>query len=147
MGELNLPTSGYVYIDANIVIYSVEKIDPYWTILQSLWQAAQQRQFSVMSSELVLLETLVKPFKESDILLENSFRQFLLASYEVQLIPITLPILERAAHLRAMIGLKPPDAIHAATALLLGSALFITNDPSFKRVPALSVVILNEIQK
>ena len=145
MGQLILPQSGYVYVDANTVIYSVEKIEPYCAILQPLWSAAQQGQFLVISSELVLLETLVKPLKESDTILATCFREFLSASKEVQLISITLAILEKAAFLRATTSLKPPDAIHAATALTKGKIAFITNDPSFKRVPGLSVVVLQEI--
>jgi predicted nucleic acid-binding protein len=134
-----------VYVDTNVVIYSVEKIDPYWIELQPLWQASQQGQFTVLSSELVLLETLVKPLKEADTVLEKTFRELLLASKDVQLIPISLSILEQAAYLRATTGLKSPDSIHAATALSVGSPLFITNEKVFKRVSGLTVVVLNEV--
>jgi predicted nucleic acid-binding protein len=145
MGQLRLPASGSVYVDTSAVIYSVEKIDPYWTVLQPLWQAAQQGQFIVLSSELVLLETLVKPLKEADTVLETTFRELLLASKEVQLIPVSLSILEKAAHLRASTGLKSPDAIHAATALSVGSPMFVTNETIFKRVSGLTVVVLHEV--
>lgn len=145
MGSLILPPSGYVYVDANTVIYSVEKIEPYWTVLQPLWLAAQQGQFLVISSELILLETLVKPLQESDIELAACFREFLSASLEVQLIPITLSILEQAASLRASTGLKAPDAIHAATASTKSEIVFVTNDKSFKRVRGLSVIVLQEM--
>jgi predicted nucleic acid-binding protein len=132
-------------VDTNAVIYSVEKIDPYWTVLQPLWQAAQNGQFVVLSSELVLLETLVKPLKDADMVLEMSFRQLLLASKEVQLIPISLAILEKAAHLRATTGLKSPDAIHAATSLSSASEIFITNEKAFKRVSGLNAAVLHEV--
>jgi hypothetical protein len=33
MGQLTLPTSGPVYLDTDVVIYSVEKIEPYWSLL------------------------------------------------------------------------------------------------------------------
>ncbi|MFH0939479.1 MAG: PIN domain-containing protein [Planctomycetota bacterium] len=59
--------------------------------------------------------------------------------------PITLSILEHAASLRAATGLKAPDAIHAATALTQGEIIFVTNDQSFKRVPNLSVIVLQEM--
>ncbi len=36
MGPLNLPASGAVYVDANCVIYSVEKIAPYADLLAPL---------------------------------------------------------------------------------------------------------------
>jgi len=92
MGELMLPNSGSVYVDANVIIYSVEKIDPYSTMLQPLWQAATQGQFVVISSELLLLETLVKPIRDGDQTLEAIFKQLLTSSNELQLIPITSEI-------------------------------------------------------
>jgi len=36
MGTLNLPASGSVYVNTNVIIYTVEKIDPYRTVLQAL---------------------------------------------------------------------------------------------------------------
>ncbi len=145
MGQLILPPSGLVYVDANVVIYSVEKIEPYWTLLQPMWQACQAGQISLVSSELLFLETLVKPIREFDNILENIFRQLLLDSQEFQLVPINLAILDSAAHLRAKLNLKPPDAIHAATALELNCALFLTNDGIFQRVPNLPVAILKSM--
>lgn len=61
MGSLTLPTTGAVYVDANVVIYSVEKVEPYYTALQPLWAAAQAGSITLISSELLLIETLVKP--------------------------------------------------------------------------------------
>jgi predicted nucleic acid-binding protein len=60
-------------------------------------------------------------------------------------IPINRQILETAAQLRASTHLKTPDAIHAATALESGCTLFVTNDPAFKRVPNLAVMVLSDL--
>ncbi|MEE9295982.1 MAG: PIN domain-containing protein [Phycisphaerae bacterium] len=102
------------------------------------------RNLLVISSELVLLETLVKPIREKKASLEAAFRAFLLESDEFRLVPIELGTIERAARLRAESGLKAPDAIHAATALEVDCALFLTNDPAFRRVDGLSVAVLGE---
>lgn len=144
MGSLTLPSSGPVYLDANGFIYSVERIEPYRALLEPMWLSAQTGQFEVVSSELVILETLVKPLREGDTVLENLFRA-LLAAREVRLIPATAALWEQAARLRATTGLKTPDALHAATALATGSTLFVTNDPGFRRVSDLPVVILDEL--
>jgi predicted nucleic acid-binding protein len=145
MGQLTLPTSGLVYLDADVIIYSVEKIEPYWSLLQPMWLAAQTGKFSPVGSELLLLETLVKPVQAGDTKLEQIFRQLLLASAEIQLFPISLPILEQAIYLRSTLNLKSPDAIHAATALSAGCTLFLTNDKVFSRVPNLPVMILHQV--
>ncbi|HEX6292416.1 MAG TPA: PIN domain-containing protein [Herpetosiphonaceae bacterium] len=130
MGALSVPASGRVYVDANIVIYAVERIEPYRTVLEPLWQAAQQRQISLVTSELTWLETLVKPLRDNNIHLEALFRSFLTAQ-EMMLIPATLSIWEHAARLRGL-GLKTPDALHAATASTVGCSLLVTNDPIFQ---------------
>jgi predicted nucleic acid-binding protein len=60
-------------------------------------------------------------------------------------VPISRQILEAAAQIRAASGLKTPDAIHAATALIEGCTLFVTNDAAFRSIPGLNVAILSEI--
>lgn len=93
---------------------------------------------------MILLETLVGPLKHGDADLVTAYEELLTAS-EMRLIPITVGILRAAAQLRATINLKTPDAIHAATALEVGCAQFITNDADLRRAPGLSVVILKEV--
>jgi predicted nucleic acid-binding protein len=144
MGSLTLPLSGPVYLDANGFIYSVERIEPYRTLLEPMWLLARAGQFEIVSSELVLLETLVKPLREGDAILKNLFRA-LLSAREVRLIPATASLWEQAARLRAATGLKTPDALHAATALAVGSTLFVTNDGGFRRVADLPVAVLHEV--
>lgn len=145
MGSLTLPTSGPVYLDANGFIYSVEKIEPYRTLLKPLWNAAQQGAFEIISSELVVMETLVKPIRDGETAVENAFRALLFASLEVRLVPTTLAIWEEAARLRAEYNLKTPDAIHAASALTESCTMFLTNDAGFRRVADLPVVLMNEV--
>jgi predicted nucleic acid-binding protein len=60
------------------------------------------------------------------------------------LVPITRTVLERALSLRATYRIRTPDAIHAATALLAGCALFVTNDPVFRRIRQLPVAVLDD---
>ena len=143
MGGLILPPSGFVYLDANAVIYIyvVEKIEPYSSFLTPLWPACAAGQVSIVTSELTWLETLVKPLCDGNTALEFLFRAFLTAR-EVELIPMTLPVWEQAARLRAL-GLKTPDALHAAAGLAAGCTLFLTNDSIFQRVPGLPVTVLS----
>ena len=143
MGTLSPPSSGAVYFDANVFIYSVEKIEPQNADLRPIWLAAKAGGIEIVSSELVVLETLVKPFRDRDSLLENVYRSLLFESREVRLLPVSVAILERAARIRAETGLKTPDSIHAATALDARAALFVTNDAQVRRVGALTVAILS----
>ncbi len=143
MGTLILPASGRIYVDANAVIYAVERIEPYQTLLEPLWQAASDGRVALVTSELTWLETLTKPLRDQNVRLESLFRAFLSAR-EVTLVPAALSIWEHAARLRGL-GLKTPDALHAATALSQQCVMFITNDPVFYRVPQLPVVVLADV--
>ena len=144
MGTLILPPDGTIYLDSSAFIYSVERIEPYRTLLEPVWRRARARQFTIVSSDLVVLETLVKPLREGDRALEEIFRSLFDAD-EVELIPTTRALWEEAAHLRAATGLKTPDALHAAAAMRSECALFITNDSDFRRVRDLPVVVLNDL--
>ena len=144
MGALALPEYGVVYLDANSIIYTIESVEPYLTALNPLWDAVQAGPLTVATSDLTLLEVLVGPLKRGDKGLETDYRALLQRSQGVQLIPISHAVLEHAANLRATTSLKTPDAIHAATALITGCALFVTNDGAFKKVPGLPVAVLSE---
>lgn len=143
MGSLSLPLTGPIYVDANAVIYAVEKVEPYRSLLDPLWDAARVGRFVIVTSELTWLETLTKPLRDGNQLLEHLFRSFLTAR-EVELNPATLSMWEQAARYRAL-GLKTPDALHAAAALSTGCSLFVTNDHAFRRVPGLQVTVLSSV--
>ena len=142
MGPLILPTGGAVYVDANAIIYSVERVEPYRGLLAPMWEEARAGRFTLASSELVALETLIRPLRDGNVRLEMLFRS-ILAAAEMDLIPASLATWEDAARIRAETGLATPDALHAATALRAGCTLFITNDIDFRRVDGLPLVVLD----
>lgn len=145
MGSLTLPNAGSVYVDTVTIIYSMETQAAYWSLLEPLWRTAQTGDFEIVSSELALMETLVKPLRTNDLLLTTAYEQ-LFQSAEVRPLPITQAVLREAAQLRASLpALRTPDTIHAATALMNGCALFLTNDTGFRRVPGLPLAVLDEV--
>jgi predicted nucleic acid-binding protein len=145
MGVIVLPPSGVVYADTSSVIYAVEKIEPYFSASAPLWSALHGGTQEVMTSELTLLEVLVKPLRAGDAALVTLYRNVLLGTAGLTCLPVSLAALESAAGLRAQYNLKTPDAIHAATALQAGCAMFVTNDAGFARVPGLNVVVLSQV--
>jgi predicted nucleic acid-binding protein len=145
MGLITLPASGSVYVDTNSVIYRVERIEPYLSASAPLWDALNAGTQPVVTSQLTLLEVLVKPLRDGNAKVATLFRSVLLGTAGLNCLPISLTILEAAAHLRALHNLKTPDALHAATALEAGCVLFVTNDMGFRRVPGLNVAVLSEI--
>jgi predicted nucleic acid-binding protein len=144
VGSLTLPASGLVGVDSQIVIYAVEPHPVYGPFLLPLWAAVQSGTLSVLASDLVLMEVLVGPLKASDGTRVAAFEQFVVQP-GFQIEPITQTILRRAADLRATSRLRTPDAIHAATALVIGCRMFLTNDRDFQKVRGLPVAILDDL--
>ena len=143
MGTVTIPADGSIYLDANCIIYFVERIDPYHRLLAPVWDAATRGTTTIVTSELTILEVLVRPLRDRVTLVEQAFRDVLFNSRELQLVPVTRSTLEGAARLRASHGLKTVDAIHAATALEISAKLIITNDEQFRRVSGLPTTLLS----
>jgi hypothetical protein len=91
-----VPPAGLVYLDANSAIYSVEKHPDYWPLLQPVWQAAKGKTIEIVSSDLVLMETLIGPLKAGDAALVNAYEQ-LFRQPQTRLLPITPAVLREAA--------------------------------------------------
>jgi len=145
MGQLNLDPYKRVYLDTAIVIYVVEAHVSYSACLQPLWQKFQSGDLALVTSQLTLMETLVKPIKENNQTLIDYYRTFLEGT-GIQLIAIDKMIILNASQLRATTSLKTPDAIHAATAMSAHCDLFLTNDRAFENFSGLSsVVILDDL--
>jgi predicted nucleic acid-binding protein len=144
VGDLTLPDSSLVYVDTQILIYSVEKHPAYWSLLRPLWLKSATGNIQIISSKLALLETLVAPLKNADSVLITAYETLLL-SIEMQLMPITRAILREAAQFCAQTNLRTPDTIHAATAIAHGCSIFLTNDNGFRRVSNLPLVVLSDI--
>lgn len=143
MGPLTLPTMGTVYVDAQVLIYFVERHPGYYPLLKGLW-AAPSPALDIVTSELSILEVLVQPLARGDQRLVAEFEHVLGGG--VRLVPVDRTILRASAALRAAYGkLKTPDAIHASTALRASHTIFLTNDKEFSRIAGLSTLLLDDL--
>ena len=138
-----LPEQGSVYLDSSAFIYFVEGVEPYYSLLVPVWQAAQAGRFTLVSSEVLIAETLIKVVRENDRVKEFLFRSAMSADF-MQLLPVLRSLWEYTVEIGGPARLSSLDALHAATALRASSAMFITNDVDFRRVPGLPVVILRD---
>jgi predicted nucleic acid-binding protein len=145
MGSVTIPPGSLVYLDAVVVIYSVERVPEYWPKLRPIWEMSAHREIVMCSSELSLHEALVGPMRQRNAGLAAKFNEVMTAS-DIRPLVISREVLQLAAQLRAEQGLKTPDAIHAATALLAGCDRFLTNDSDFKRVPRLPLMLVRSLQ-
>ncbi len=143
MARLSL--SGRVYLDTNIFIYALEGYPKFRAVLTTLFEALDRHDLSAVTSELTLAEVLVKPFLDRHTERQAAYVHILQPSASLQVVSVSREVLVAAARLRAEVGLKLPDAIHAATAQLTGCEQFLTNDARFTHLPGLTIVPLSNL--
>jgi predicted nucleic acid-binding protein len=67
------------------------------------------------TSDLVRLECLVRPLREKNDAAESAVKEVL---GQMESLPLTTPVFDLAASFRAEQGLRTPDAIHLAAAII-----------------------------
>jgi predicted nucleic acid-binding protein len=128
-----------VYCDSVILIYYLEGAPPFQaraaTHLASLWAAGA----SVVISDLVRLECRVQPLRFGD---RAALAQYdaLFAQPNVEWVPITTAVFDRATVLRA--SFKLGDSLHLAAAALAGCDRFLTNDNRLSKFSDIPVEVL-----
>ncbi len=130
-----------LFLDANIIIYQVEAVEPFnrqvFATVQELVARHPDAGFAV--SRLSMLECLVKPLREQNTAEIDRYRAFF-ASAGLQMVEVSSQVIETATLLRARHGLRTPDAIQAASALSVKAPVtFLTGDKQFTKVPGLNV--------
>jgi predicted nucleic acid-binding protein len=92
-----------------------------------------------------MTEILVKPYRTLEARAVRQIHAALLTYPNLEWIVPDLEIAHMAAQLRAVHGLKTPDALQAATAIRSGATLLVTNDASFERIPAFKTLLLDRL--
>lgn len=134
-----------IFLDANIIIYRVEAVEPFATQVLATVQelVAQHPDADFAVSRLNVMECLVIPLREQNTTDIDRYRSFF-ASVALQIIEVSALVIETATLLRARHGLRTPDAIQAASALSIkGPVTFLTGDRQFYKVPELKVCLVS----
>ncbi len=132
--------------DTAPLIYFIERNANYLERMRNIMQQVNAGQPNGLVSVLVLSEILVYPMKTNDLELAQKYETMLINSENFSLIIVNHDVAKKAAELRAQYNLKTPDALHLATAIVSGADAFLTNDNGFKRVAAIKILILDELE-
>jgi uncharacterized protein len=133
-----------IYFDTGIIIRLVEGLDRVRIPIESRLRQIPAAERSAITSRLSRLECRCRPLRDNESQLLASYDLFF-SSEEVTLQEIDAAVIEKATELRAAYGLKIPDAIHAATAMLSDVSAFWTVDSHFTRCAGLAVEIFAAI--
>jgi predicted nucleic acid-binding protein len=135
-----------VAFDADSLIYFVEHHASFSAILSPVFARVASGTIKGHASFLTLLEVLVSPLRDRIDSLANSYRHLLSQSQGFTLHDVNREIAEQAALVRARWGLRTPDSVVSATALLTGCSHLVTNDSMFRRVTGLNVLVVRDFQ-
>jgi predicted nucleic acid-binding protein len=129
MGALILAKRSRIYLDTNVFVAAYESIgarsDHGWWILE----AAEKGEYQIVTSELTLAELLVRPISEGNDELRAIYEAILSNSEEMMVVPVRREVLIASARLRsARAGLRMPDAIHCATAMMNNCSAMVSDD-------------------
>jgi len=130
-----------VFLDTSVVIYDVEQPATWGPKAAARLMAVRVLGERLAVTDLVRMECLVGPIKAGDPALLADFAAFFSAP-DVVVLPITLPIAERAARIRASYRFGPMDCFHLAAAVDSGCNLFLTNDAQLRGFSDVLVEVL-----
>jgi predicted nucleic acid-binding protein len=132
-----------LYLDANVIIYGHEAEESLKrTVLRRLAEWCEEADGELVSSAFSRLECRVAPLRHNDHLLLAEYDDFF-AGDAVEIVDVTMAIIDRATELRARHSFKSPDSIHLATALHIGAKRFLTADAALRKCPGIDVDVIS----
>jgi predicted nucleic acid-binding protein len=101
-----------IYLDTAPVIYTVEQVVPFATVVDARLAAAGVIR---VTSDLTRLECRVKPMPDGNMALLTDYDEYFANSVS-EIVPLSREVMNRATEIRAQFRFKTPDAIHLAAA-------------------------------
>ena len=136
-----------IALDTAVLIYYFEDISEFADIVETVMLPIVSGQAMGIFASIGIIELLVKPKRKGLTELETLYRSELATLPNFYVVNLGETIIDKAAELRATYGLRTPDVIHLATAIVSGASLFITNDRRLKKVRGIKVMLLSEMKR
>jgi predicted nucleic acid-binding protein len=134
---------GAAAIDTAIFIYFIEEEPRFLPHIVPVFEEADGGKRELVTSALTLLEILLVPYRAGNTQLAERYELLLTRSRGIRMTELSRDQLRAAAQLRAITGVKTPDALHLISALTTGCKTFLTNDRRLPKVPGLRVIQLS----
>lgn len=136
-----------VGLDTAPLIYFIEENRTYLERVSAFFEALDEGNFRAVTSTVTLVEVLVHPFRRNEPALARRYRDILLDTRGLEVLPLTRDVAVEAARLRAAHNLRTPDAIQMSTAVGAGASAFLTNDSRLPSLPNLRALVLDELRE
>ena len=136
---------GPIGIDTAIVVYFIEEHPRFLPLILPLFREADQGRRELITSAVTLLEVLVVPYRAGNRHLADRYEALLTRSRGIRLVDLTRDQLRAAAQLRAVTGVRTPDALQLVAAIGSTCAAFLTNDRRIPPIPGVRVIQLGDL--
>lgn len=142
MAGINLKKGLKYALDTVTFIYFLEGHPRYYQPAREIFQQIERGTISAVCSTLIFTELLVPLYKSDNLEQAERLNHTLSNFPNLSIIPITDDISIKAAQIRAIHGLRTPDAIHLASAVHAKTNGFITNDKNLLKAATSAVEVL-----
>jgi predicted nucleic acid-binding protein len=139
-----LKTHSRIALDTSVFIYQLQANPTYIGLTDEIFAWLQRPKSQGVTSTITMTELLVHPYRDRNQQKADEIYGLLSTFPNLAWIPPSLEIADTAARLRAMHGLRTPDALQAAIAIHAGVTGLITNDATFRRLSDLEVLVLDD---
>lgn len=133
-----------IALDTCVFIYQWEANPRYSPLTDLVFSSLERGDFAAITSTVSMTELLVHPYRQQDVARVHDLIALFSEYPNLLWLAPDLEMAARAAELRAQHRLQTPDALIAATAIFCDASALITNDPIFKRIPELEIVVLDD---
>lgn len=131
-----------VFLDSNIVIYLIERTPNQGLAAANYVQSIISQGLRLIVSDLVRMECRVRPLRLNDCITLSAFDGYF-NSEEIDIVPITTAVCDRAAGIRAQYRFSPMDSLHLAAAVEHGCQRFLTHDLRLQSFSDISIEVLS----
>lgn len=133
-----------IALDTNVFIYAFEQHPQFGETVKAILDEVEEGMVEAVVSTITLTEILTKPIREGNETLEKRYRLLFTHFPNLTVVPVDVSVAEHAAYLRGKYGLKTPDALIVASAIVARAKLLITNDRRLEQVTEIRSVAINE---
>lgn len=144
MGLLTDLTGHSIFFDSAPLIYFVEGTFPYAQSLYPIFSKIENGAIRAITSTITFAEILVVPYKLNNIDSLDKYDSFISMS-EFFIYDLDMETAKYASKIRAEYGLKTPDAVQWATAVLREADFFLTNDKGFMKINDSRILLLENL--
>jgi predicted nucleic acid-binding protein len=130
--ETALPAGASLHVDTSVVLAYLTGTEPTSPIATRVFDAfiATGRNPAALSM-VTVQEILVRPFRRGSAAVATT-EGFLRHFAEIRLVDVSYEIAREAARIRSVTGLRTPDALIIATAVVTAADVLLTNDLSWQ---------------